>query len=560
MEDEKLESEGTRARSNTAMFTMDDSDGSVTTEDAEDGERGEGQDLTEIGAKPRGSISGGARLSLMFEHNDMMNMRINALANDLRNGMLLPQEDTEPEPLPINQRRRSRPSVSFRLDNDGNFPGIYPPSSLHGAAGSGFSPSARTRRNLMPKGQLDSSPSAASEVPMTGGGSIEAELRRHIEELEKKLKAVNPGSVERDEWLQAQAAAPNEHKQDTVLRPVGTSSTSQNGSVAISAGRTPSCPYAEEMERLTVQAQMKKMNELRAELSTERSRASQSDKENAGLRKDLLRCQHVIERLVKELELATMDKNTKRPAAPQSAPSTVNDGSRPGEASTGLEPVEAEAIDGAPAGFMSDLSSALGSFFGQLGTERAASEMKQDDSDDEPFSWAADPCGRNVQVSDDGLTATFVGKEKSDLHAFVVTEEPPLLEADQGYGFEIQILNVRSLQEEDGLAIGFTATPPDMWPEDLPETADIIDTTFLVGYNGEMWDGGAQQWHKCPWSPAGLVEGDRVGVQVSLEGKLFVVLNQEVVFSTNISVAPDGPPLYGVVDLLGNTDSVLLLD
>jgi hypothetical protein len=555
---------------------MDGSDG-VVSEEEEEGEDQDEIDLTDGSLGPRVSNCG-QRLSFMFEHNNFMNMRIQALVCDLRNNNLLEAELNEaetPSPSSASRPRRSRVGSKVTLNvPEGDEPKLSRNSSQTSVTAS-----------------VAGDPDSRSSFPKKQGKNFSGGRQRKnsvlppaiaSDEQEKKISELERRSAELEQLLKTSVEAKNAE---------GGEPGSPSVREAVARGSEAADRVAREREKEESSRLRKQVAEMRAELDTERKRANNADKDNANLRRDLKKCQHVIERLVKELEMATRtvaqpqgraSEPTKRPSTVAPAVSsekrkTVTDTagvkrSTVSEQSSKMPPsagdleqmirrdMERQEAPAQP-GFMQDLSSAIGAFFGQLGTAKPAnapSDMETDEWE-EPFCWADDPHGSNVDIDEDGQTASFIGKEKTALHAYVVTEEPPLLEADQGYGFEVLIKKVRTGQE-DGLAIGFTATPPDMWPEELPETADLIEQSFLVGYNGEMYDGGTENWTPCPWSPAHLSEGDRVGVQVSQEGKFFVVVNQKVVFSTSIPIQADGPPLFGVVDLLGNTDAVTLLD
>lgn len=471
------------------------------------------------------------RLSFMFEHNSLINMRITSLANELRSGTLPPPDEEHPEVSSGGPLRKLRGQAS---------------------SSSGF----RTRV-------------LSWNIPEDEPDTAAGDLRLPRSSAPANLEKVGAGRHRRRSSDGSDAGAST------------TSDVIPSCAGRVGARGSRGDAEAKLAAEIDLKAARQEIAELRGELLNERLRA---DKEKSALQRDLRKCQHVIERLVKELDLATR--------TPATAP-LRSIGSREGSNASVLgrpagsvSRTPSAASDGpslqAPSNssIIADLNSAVGSFFGQLGlgfssNERAAGtlatpsrmlspnrdthEEAEDEFDDEPFCWATVPLSTNVKVSENGQTAMFTGVDKSDLRAFVVTEEPPLLEADQGYGFEVRIERVRA-GHEDGLAIGFTALPPDAWPEELPETADLLDTTWLVGYNGEIYNGG-DIWDKCPWCPANLVVGDRVGVQVSLEGKLHVVVNQRIVFTYNISTpSPLTSALYGIVDLLGNTDAITLLD
>merc|ERR1719506_1474594 len=97
---------------------------------------------------------------------------------------------------------------------------------------------------------------------------------------------------------------------------------------------------------------------------------------------------------------------------------------------------------------------------------------------------------------------------------------------------------------------------------------DDIDHTIMIGYSGEVYNSMAkegQEWTKCTWKGArSLKVGDRVGIQVAKDGHYFLVHNEEIVLTGHGSEAfieiVQSKPLFGMVELLGNTDAVVLLD
>jgi len=172
--------------------------------------------------------------------------------------------------------------------------------------------------------------------------------------------------------------------------------------------------------------------------------------------------------------------------------------------------------------------------------------------------WESNPLSRNIVLSSDGRTASFDGVRKGG-YAFVSTAEPPSIES--GYGFEVQIARIRD-GANDGMAIGFTSTAPEEWPDPLPEGADLLPGNLaFAGYDGQFCSAVCKcepEWVECPFNTRDLEVDDVVGVQVSHSGTLKVTKNGQVVY-TKSNVHLTGP-VYGIVDLIGATDSVRLVN
>eukprot|EP00927_Polykrikos_kofoidii_P000376 TRINITY_DN10135_c0_g3_i2.p1 TRINITY_DN10135_c0_g3~~TRINITY_DN10135_c0_g3_i2.p1 ORF type:complete len:498 (+),score=65.03 TRINITY_DN10135_c0_g3_i2:225-1718(+) len=168
--------------------------------------------------------------------------------------------------------------------------------------------------------------------------------------------------------------------------------------------------------------------------------------------------------------------------------------------------------------------------------------------------WESWPLSKNVKLSHDRRVASYTASDKTSECGFVATTVAPLVR--DSHAFEVRITKVRS-GEHDGLAVGFTSTPPNAWPRELPNTADCFASTWLVGYDGQFWNGHKREWSDCSWNSAELRVGDRVGVKVSCDGAFVVSVNRVTVWQAQIHVTT---PLFGVVDLIGNTDEVTLVD
>lgn len=176
--------------------------------------------------------------------------------------------------------------------------------------------------------------------------------------------------------------------------------------------------------------------------------------------------------------------------------------------------------------------------------------------------WEEEPLSLNVELSSNRRAVRFVGASKDvdqALRSFVGTEAP--VWEDYGFGFEVVVQRCRKERAADGLAIGFCSVCPSSWPDGLPDSADELDAClWLVGYSGEMCERSeaTSQWKACPWSSSELVPGDAVHVSMHPQGRLEVRVNRVLVCAQHVNYDADGPPLYGVVDLLGTVDGVML--
>jgi len=199
------------------------------------------------------------------------------------------------------------------------------------------------------------------------------------------------------------------------------------------------------------------------------------------------------------------------------------------------------------------MTSALGGLF-------ASAPQQSEQVDEEGLWFVNEPLSQNIELSKDCRTAWFSGPDKSAGYGFAITARPA--RRNGKFHFEICIQKARS-GEVDGLAIGFTTTPPKQLPRELPESADCLGgNVWLVGYDGQFWDstvGEDGSWRDCSFFPAQLVRGDCVAVKVDFYGKLEVAVNGETHFSTRIQ-ATGSKALYGIVELLGNTDKVTLVE
>eukprot|EP00928_Gymnodinium_smaydae_P045195 TRINITY_DN30156_c0_g2_i2.p1 TRINITY_DN30156_c0_g2~~TRINITY_DN30156_c0_g2_i2.p1 ORF type:complete len:2939 (+),score=602.76 TRINITY_DN30156_c0_g2_i2:113-8929(+) len=167
--------------------------------------------------------------------------------------------------------------------------------------------------------------------------------------------------------------------------------------------------------------------------------------------------------------------------------------------------------------------------------------------------------GAAVTVASDGLSATRgqAGRPPGSLDAVLIGDGP--LEADTagGVGFELQVDEVITEDAAlDGLAVGFTTSSP--WElRRCPETADQIERSWLIGYDGAIWDGALMQWFCSDWSSASLQVGDRIRVRASSSSELVVVVN-DTIRARHVMRLPGRSSLFALVDLVGSTTRVSL--
>eukprot|EP00927_Polykrikos_kofoidii_P046710 TRINITY_DN40851_c0_g2_i1.p1 TRINITY_DN40851_c0_g2~~TRINITY_DN40851_c0_g2_i1.p1 ORF type:complete len:1205 (+),score=177.64 TRINITY_DN40851_c0_g2_i1:140-3616(+) len=172
--------------------------------------------------------------------------------------------------------------------------------------------------------------------------------------------------------------------------------------------------------------------------------------------------------------------------------------------------------------------------------------------------------GDRVRIHDDGSSAHCDSDGSgADRTGGVLIGDGPLLRAKDGsVGFEIAITTVKPSTSADGLAVGFTSRAP--WEvRKCPSSADQIDPSWLVGFDGAFWDGVQLRWDFSPWMPLYLGAGDVVCVRLTAQAELEVAVNN-VLFAVHSVSCPKGAlpldrPLYALVDLMGSTHGVSLV-
>ena len=170
------------------------------------------------------------------------------------------------------------------------------------------------------------------------------------------------------------------------------------------------------------------------------------------------------------------------------------------------------------------------------------------------------PLSQHVSVDAGGSVASYVGLNKdSDMTGCLITTAPlPMF--NEGVYFEVRVTSASS-GNPDGLTVGITTTQP--WQgHPVPNTLDDIPQTWAVGYNGQTWNSAKSEWKQIAWCGKDLAVGQRVGVLVAAPpvSQLFVFVDDVLACRGPARLpACTDHAFYGLIDLLGNCDSVTLL-
>lgn len=112
--------------------------------------------------------------------------------------------------------------------------------------------------------------------------------------------------------------------------------------------------------------------------------------------------------------------------------------------------------------------------------------------------------------------------------------------------------------DTEGLALGVTTRPPNELTT-LPATADEVDPSYLLGFDGAAWDGSALKWHFSHWQPQTLRANDRVDVLLEKQ-RLQVAVNGTRVAAQAMQVSNPQGPFYALIDLASAGLAVALHD
>jgi hypothetical protein len=166
------------------------------------------------------------------------------------------------------------------------------------------------------------------------------------------------------------------------------------------------------------------------------------------------------------------------------------------------------------------------------------------------------PCGLNIELSEDGYTA----KRVRGCRQSVVVGSAPLNQQEQGYYFEV-VVKETVCGWVGGLGLGVTRMCPEEMKR-MPDKAWRIPSTFIVGYWGCLFLDGREK--RTRWKADTLKVGSRVGLLVTGDGRgdLIVFVDGEAVVRAD-DVLPTSnnvqEPLYLVIDVFAATLSVELV-
>merc|ERR1719506_162117 len=168
-------------------------------------------------------------------------------------------------------------------------------------------------------------------------------------------------------------------------------------------------------------------------------------------------------------------------------------------------------------------------------------------------------CGQNVRLSPDGkAVARTTAPDKN--HLWAISRLPISKEPCE---FTIIVTEVMKSRQAEGLAVGVTATRPELMrttPKDITE----IPSLWAVGFDGKQvtkLSGGEAKFRdlKPKWNPHDLQRGDEVRITIE-KGQMKLHLSKP----NRVIEGPDGIPmdeeLYAVVDLLGSAEAVTVSD
>ncbi|CAJ1407544.1 unnamed protein product [Effrenium voratum] len=118
---------------------------------------------------------------------------------------------------------------------------------------------------------------------------------------------------------------------------------------------------------------------------------------------------------------------------------------------------------------------------------------------------------------------------------------------DGAVGYSLVITSAAAAGDKEGIALGVTTRPPKELSA-LPATADEVDPSFLLGFDGAAWDGSALKWHFSEWQPHTLQASDRVDVLME-RGRLQVAVNGYRVAAQQMQVSNSKVPFYALLDI-----------
>merc|ERR1719353_239457 len=171
-------------------------------------------------------------------------------------------------------------------------------------------------------------------------------------------------------------------------------------------------------------------------------------------------------------------------------------------------------------------------------------------------SFSGEAHGKNIRVSPDLMKATYTAGCNELYGSIIGNGTIPLVQG--GAYFEVRLDAMHPVMQEDGLTVGVTATNPGHLEVDMPQILQGVDSTWLVGFNGKMWDGAIGEMATIDWKPARLKVGSVVGVFIARpSGDMTIYVN-----GWPRVQGPRGIPdinLFPALDLLGAVRVVTLL-
>lgn len=167
--------------------------------------------------------------------------------------------------------------------------------------------------------------------------------------------------------------------------------------------------------------------------------------------------------------------------------------------------------------------------------------------------------GHQILLSEDGTSAQRATYTQSAWDAGLVFGDAPLPPREDGaVGFTLLITSSVAPGDTEALALGVTSRPPNELTN-LPATADEVDPSYLLGFDGAAWDGSALKWHFSHWQPQTLKANDRVDVVLEKQ-RLQVAVNGTRVAAQAMQVSNPQQSFYALIDLASAGMAVQLQD
>ncbi|CAL1156486.1 unnamed protein product, partial [Cladocopium goreaui] len=174
-------------------------------------------------------------------------------------------------------------------------------------------------------------------------------------------------------------------------------------------------------------------------------------------------------------------------------------------------------------------------------------------------SFHREKVGSQILLSENGASAQRATYTQSALEGGLVFGDAPLPpREDFAVGFSFIVTSPVAPGDTEGLALGVTTRPPNELTT-LPATADEVDPSYLLGFDGAAWDGSALKWHFSHWQPQTLRANDRVDVLLEKQ-RLQVAVNGTRVAAQAMQVSNPQGPFYALIDLASAGLAVALHD